>query len=690
MATQPAAPGATESSVIPFGGAPTPSPIERVAEFFGKRGFTEEQITRAGYRYISRESAEKVLGHDPASDGILIPYIDAAGAPIEDDGAQFARVRLLQVEGSGKYRQKSGSGVHARLTPNCKWDWQKIAIEKDVPLVLTEGEFKTDMANFSPMEKFGIPVIGLGGVDAWSGKAYGLALVPEIDSWVWKDRRVVIIFDHDAKAGPAGYTQGVLGAIERLAGALTGKGATVEIAHIGRSGRCKSGEKMGLDDYLIAGGSWDELLKTVEATEAGSVLRMLLTRFAVYAPTSQVLDLTTGIMMKGGDFHNVAAAIWKMLDEEGESIPASRVWVQDARRITVDALGQFPEHNKFSLVKEGGRTYFNTWPGITTEPKENSDIVALWQTFVEKFLGKEMAALFHSWSAHMIQKPWQRNYTSWFIVSPLGGIGKSVIGEALARAVGKVGKVFGPDALSLGWNYQLVEGCLLAVINELGEGKVDHKRFKNIRTADSLMVNEKFRPVYAARNFANFIVTSNEMVTHKTSQDERRDIVVEPMPEAREPAWREWIAQMAPIFLSPSGSAALLAHYLARDCSSFKHTAPAPHTAAKEKMSEQSRTPSEALAYRLLDEIGHFGVIENGALRVLSEQEGKGCDFNVVKKYLRHLAPWSANLTTKVDGIQQRLICWGPSEEQFKQKILSLPEAAKTHRAKVEAMWRGA
>lgn len=683
--TAPSAQG-TNPQVIPFGGSAAPSPIEVVKKFFSQRGMSEELIARAGYRYVSRETAEKVLGHDPASDGILIPYTDADGAPIPDEGGQFARVRLLGAEGKGKYRQRTGSGVHARLTPASKWDWRKVALEKSVPLVFTEGEFKTDMANYT--EAFSIPVIGLGGVDAWSGRAQGIALVPEIDAWEWKGREVIIVFDHDAKAGPAGYTEGVLGAIERLAGALAGKGAVTKIAHIGRTGRAKAGEKMGLDDYLLAGGSWDELLKTVEATEAGSVLRMLLTRFAVYAPTNQVLDLTTGIMSKSGDFHNVAAAIWKMQDAEGDSVPASKVWVQDPRRILVSGLGQYPGEPMNALVKENDRLFFNTWPGLTVKPVQN-DLEVVWLKFMRRFLGEKLATLFHQWAGHMVQKPWQRNFTSWFIVSPHGGIGKSLIGESLAGALGKVGKIFGPDALASGWNYQLVEGCLLAVVNELGEGKVDHKRFKNIRTADSLMVNEKFRPVYPARNFTNFIVTSNEMVTHKTSVDERRDIVVEPQPECTSNEWRAWVKEIAPIFLSPTGASALLHYYLNLDVSSFSHTAHAPATEAKAKMAELARSPSEALAHRLLEELGPIAIVENGALRVLSEQEGKGCDWNVVRKYLRHLTQWSDLRAVKIDGVQARCIAWGPSEQAVDAWALSWPEKAKHARTVVEAMWKG-
>jgi hypothetical protein len=114
-----------------------------------------------------------------------------------------------------------------------------------VPLWITEGARKADAAVTA-----GLCCIALLGVEAW--QANGVAF-PDWRDVRLKDREVLIAFDSDVMT-----KQGVRGALNRLTTWLAYRGA--DVRHV----ILPSGEddaKVGLDDYLTAGGSIDALVE---------------------------------------------------------------------------------------------------------------------------------------------------------------------------------------------------------------------------------------------------------------------------------------------------------------------------------------------------------------------------------------------------------------------------------------------
>jgi Domain of unknown function (DUF3854) len=112
------------------------------------------------------------------------------------------------------------------------------------PLIVTEGIRKADAA-FS----HGIPAIALLGVWNWRGTNGdgGKAALPDWEQVALNDRTVYLCFDSDVTAKPE-----VQQALDRLAGLLESRGAKVLLARL-EPGR--NGEKVGLDDFLSAGGA---------------------------------------------------------------------------------------------------------------------------------------------------------------------------------------------------------------------------------------------------------------------------------------------------------------------------------------------------------------------------------------------------------------------------------------------------
>ena len=118
-----------------------------------------------------------------------------------------------------------------------------------VPLFVTEGIKKADAA-----VSCGLCCIALLGVWNWRGRNEdgGLTALGDWESIALKDRIVAVVFDSDVKTKPP-----VRAAMSRLKEFLASRGAIVSLIDL-PSG--EGGRKVGLDDFLVAGHSRDDLM----------------------------------------------------------------------------------------------------------------------------------------------------------------------------------------------------------------------------------------------------------------------------------------------------------------------------------------------------------------------------------------------------------------------------------------------
>ena len=86
----------------------------------------------------------------------------------------------------------------------------------------------------------------------------GKTVLPDWESIALNDRRVFLVFDSDAME-----KQGVHAALERLERFLKSRGALVKIVYLPGDGDAK---KVGVDDYLAAGGTIKDLVGLAEDT----------------------------------------------------------------------------------------------------------------------------------------------------------------------------------------------------------------------------------------------------------------------------------------------------------------------------------------------------------------------------------------------------------------------------------------
>jgi hypothetical protein len=192
-------------------------------------GLTPETWGRAGLHSGSEAEVKDVLGYGGAGTGLVIPYTDV-----------YARVRIDNPGPDGKrYRSPRGRGnrlyVPANLNPGALADTSR-------PLHVTEGEFKALKAC-----QDGLVCVALPGVWSWKTKLHGQSLpIADLDRVTWKGRAVVIVFDSDLAEKPA-----VAWAEHQLCQELRGRSAIVYVVRLPDG---PGGQKLGLDDYLVAFG----------------------------------------------------------------------------------------------------------------------------------------------------------------------------------------------------------------------------------------------------------------------------------------------------------------------------------------------------------------------------------------------------------------------------------------------------
>jgi len=159
-----------------------------------------------------------------------LPLINSALA-FPYQGGDFARIKLFPALDKRKYAQPPNTS--ARL-------YVPFSIKNDT-LYITEGEKKCLAAH-----QAGLNAVGIGGVWNWLTKGHPIA---DLGLVQWEDREVVIVPDSDVSMRPD-----LLNAIYALGRELRNEGAVVRVAELPQGE-----QKVGLDDYLFAGGDVQNL-----------------------------------------------------------------------------------------------------------------------------------------------------------------------------------------------------------------------------------------------------------------------------------------------------------------------------------------------------------------------------------------------------------------------------------------------
>ncbi len=485
--------------------------------------------------------------YGPYRHGLIIPFYDIHGAPSIDPktGKPYERVRLWGWEGKGKYRAPFGSGIHAYLTPHPAINWAETARNTKHPLLKTEGEGKAVRANTCGGQW--PRTIGLTGVDCLYNKMGGIAY--ELAPFNYKDRLCFLVFDAPMK-------KEVRDSLTRTALRLCQKGAVVKLLSIDETPtyqKAKPGSKMGLDDFINAGGSWEELKKTQVAfdpkREEDKEFNPLLTSIAMIAKDSGILYVHTdgelcGVIRKSASMAEYYANVtMKIVNGRGEEVrtKAFPPWLGNKMRAELGKVVTRPDLPPLSVTPDGN---WNSWRGFATMPRRNKKLARKFYQFLALFFsspsktrpgfrivtaeGRHHAREFLMWMAHLFQYPAERRTASFNFVGE-EGVGKSVLLELPAFIIGKDGaKILDADALETQWT-TWADGTIYACINEpANKSKAIANKLKAIRTNPTLTVNNKYGACYEIDNLMTLGLSSNEFYTTAISETARRDWVWAP------------------------------------------------------------------------------------------------------------------------------------------------------------------
>lgn len=216
------------------------------AELLTASAISREVAKSRGYRSVGQKARLTELGFSSTQarvPALLIPIWNVHGEiALYQTRADQPRI----VDGKAvKYEIPRGSRMVLDVPPPC----QRNLGNPGVPLFVTEGVRKADAAASA-----GLCCIGLLGVWNWRGtnEHGGKVALADWESIALNDRVVYVVFDSDVMTKP-----GVHAALARLKPFLEGRGAHVRVVYLPLG---PDGSKVGLDDYLAAGHTLDDLL----------------------------------------------------------------------------------------------------------------------------------------------------------------------------------------------------------------------------------------------------------------------------------------------------------------------------------------------------------------------------------------------------------------------------------------------
>lgn len=220
--------------------------FDQHAELLAASGIPPEVAKERGYVSVDTKGQLDAAGFSKAqkvTPGLLIP-VHCPDGEVRLHQYRPDNPRLDSKGRPRKYETPYKATMRIDCPPRCR---PQVA-DPSVPLWITEGVRKADAAAAA-----GLCCLALLGVDNWRGTndAGGKAALADWHDVALNGRTVYVAYDSDVMVKAE-----VKRALTALTGFLRSKGATVKHVYLPHG---DDGAKVGLDDYLAAGHSVDEL-----------------------------------------------------------------------------------------------------------------------------------------------------------------------------------------------------------------------------------------------------------------------------------------------------------------------------------------------------------------------------------------------------------------------------------------------
>jgi hypothetical protein len=553
-----------------------------------RSGLSKKDARLMRVREFTADAVKKLTGRIQVA-AYQLPYFSPEGKLLDYYRLRFLKeITDLKTGKVLRYWQPPKTAPHAYLPPHV--DWVKF-LRGDDEVVFTEGEKKA-AAGAKFLRR---AVVGLGGVFSFRSRAHRLSLLPELVPLV-KNRRVLVCYDAEPNLNPD-----VVRARLALTQALGHHGAEVWTVHLPLNG---TGEKVGLDDFLVAHGAeaFDDL-ETVRAGEEAEFER-LNQELAYIQESHGYYHLKTGALFQEprrlaqGEF---APRVITVYDARGETTQKNAVmeWIKWPRRTQYTRLTYDP--GKPTLL-DGA---YNTWPGWGVAPARGP--VTLFTRLVAHLFEGALAAhreWFLRWLAYPLQHPGVKLYTMTLLFSLGEGVGKSLVGMHLGRIYGKNFKAIKAKDLHSSFNNWARHKQFILGDEVTGRDRQeDIDELKTIATQEMVSVNEKYQPTYELPDRSNYLLTTNRPAALMMAARDRRffvhEITSEKFPERFFDEYDAW-------YRSDAGAAALFYHLLNLPLGGFSPRAEAPVTPHKREMARLAAMPVEYDVADLLSQPGQY------------------------------------------------------------------------------------
>ena len=610
--------------------------ISHYAEYLNRQGISAEQAQELGLVSLDPKSVSENVGFKVWSSGVFIPYPDS----------EYFRVRVLGPlkPGAPKYLSVKGSGQAPVYFPPGR-DWHDVRANIREDIIIVEGELKAWRGS-----ERGRNCIGIGGVDMQAG-----LFKADIE---WHGRRVFICFDKDAGQVSGTYKSGVDRALGRLASSLNRVGAQVWVMHI--PGDVE--DKLGLDDYLRAGGDWAELYSGAgPAPEWCEELAWLLDKCVYVTGTdwTHVYNLEDGSRKGLDDFH--AAHISKTRVVDGKVQQLSRVWQRHKDRVDVRSYDLDPRGTYGVWDTGAGYSVMNLWkplPSWPPHPEGAAEVRADWLRFVEGLFGEHVEWI-RCWVGHMLTRPWERTNQAVLVRTRVQGIGKSLFGEIVGELVGRAHWLeCGSDRMFDKFNSDM-EGRLWVVVNELDTAFNSREGAMNELLSQEVMaIEHKGKNKYELPNYRRWYMTANAGKPCNISRGQRRILVVSPslIGEDTRGEWGTWVGSRIAGFRRDAAALGVIAEWFmeaeAVVDGSWVPTSPVPVTSEAEELAEMSMNKYERVAHDLMEWLKEA----NRTVSPLPDEDGMAWARPAGVGAMLALSPSHRNIALKVSGYLRDMV----------------------------------
>lgn len=577
----------------------------RVArEDLARSGISVTEAEEAGM--YSVRDASTVYEEFKACPAIVIPYIDpSTGEPFEfeRDGEiePFCRVRYFETASAKqtfkkrkaiRYGQPKNSGVHPYYPQVEGIDWEEVAADPNIPILITEGEKKAIAGCLA-----GIPTLGLGGVFNFSHDG---ELLPEMERNDWKGRTVYLCYDSDA----ADNIQ-IQVAEGRLATELgTKRHANVFLV---RLPELPGGAKMGIDDFLEKEGedALFELLETAPQMKRIDKEVLALNKDVVWIETvGMVLDLNSGVWIKPGNFvkgskySSIKLTVATGGKKAGlKEISVANEWLTHPHSRRYDDTVFDPGTPNLAIQNPDGTVFYNLFRGLEGAEGDVEPFFDLLDFLTSRTPELDPDLIWKT-LCYKIQNPAGRIDIAFMLLGKQGS-GKSLFGKICMGMVQPYATKLSMDMVAGNFNGWM-EKTLIAVVAETQGAKLKD----NLPTIQSWItdrqqnVNEKYRVEKQVNNNAFFMFDSNEMSAGAFPDDDRRMVVIH-APD-RNPEGDAFYDRVG-MWYETGGSKHLLEYFQHYDLEGWTPPDRAPLTRAKKNAHLAALTPLQKIGERIMD-----------------------------------------------------------------------------------------